>query len=180
MGKSSRCRIVAGEQQVSEYGSHCRFKAFRRLLGKQYELAHGMWFTIIFPLGMSVLLISSRQLTMKNMKINHNKKHTCKHSFSIESLSSIYGPRWCALECNSFWEDYKNWIIFQLQLVWLFALIVGQLGWINLRLVFHFLVVVVQERECYSCNNLQSWEHRCVPGTDSVMLKWRSCWCDYH
>jgi hypothetical protein len=39
MGKSS---IVAGEQQVSEYGSHCRFKAFRGLLGKQYELVHGM------------------------------------------------------------------------------------------------------------------------------------------
>lgn len=104
MGKSSKCRIVAGEQQLSECGSHCRFKAFRGLLGKQYELAHGMWFTINFPLGMSVLLISSRQ---ENMKINHKKNHTCKHSFSIESLSSIYGSRWCALECNSFWEDWK-------------------------------------------------------------------------
>jgi hypothetical protein len=72
-------------------------------------------------------------------------------------------------------EKIENWMIFHLQLVLLFALVVGQLGWINLGLVFHFLVVVVRERECHSCNNLHSWDHRCVPGIDSLMLKWRSC-----
>jgi hypothetical protein len=89
-------------------------------------------------------------------------------------LSSIYGPdrvHWNVIH----FEKIENWMIFHLQLVLLFALVVGQLGWINLGLVFHFLLVVVRERECYSCNNLQSWEHRRVPGTDSVMLKWRSC-----
>jgi hypothetical protein len=40
-------------------------------------------------------------------------------------------------------EKIENWIIFRLQLVLLFALVVGQLGWINLGLVFHFLGVVV-------------------------------------
>jgi hypothetical protein len=40
-------------------------------------------------------------------------------------------------------EKIENWMIFHLLLVLLFALVVGQLGWINLGLVFHFLVVVV-------------------------------------
>ncbi len=64
-----------------------------------------------------MLLISSRQLTMKNMKINHNKKNILANIALVLNPCPTFmrpdGVHWNVIH----FEKIENWMIFHLQLV---------------------------------------------------------------